>query len=244
MHHILSAWAGEYKPVMYKFFTGGPVIVISDVEIVETIYTTKNCYFDKHPLVKQLCLCLTGESILFTETTKEWKDARKIISPSLYKGKLEGLTELTKETVKQSVKRFRSLIKDGEGCFDLIQEVNTTLVRVLLVCALGEDVSEEKIDYWRGCRKTQVSVAYSLRETFHQLIDRMTSVHVFFFPFMANTFLTPSERNLKANAKALRKLIGDIVDRRRSVLANDPSQKNKGDFLTILLTEPFFMNNQ
>ena len=61
---------------------------------------------------------------------------------------------------------------------------------------------------------------------------------------MANTFLTPHERNLKANAKALRKLIGDIVDRRRSVLANDPSQKNKGDFLTILLTEPFFMNNQ
>ena len=79
---------------------------------------------------------------MFTETTKEWKDARKIISPSLYKGKLEGLTELTKETVKQSVKRFRSLIKDGEGRFDLIQEVNTTLVRVLLVCALGEDVSE------------------------------------------------------------------------------------------------------
>ena len=52
MHHILSAWAGEYKPVMYKFFTGGPVIVISDPEIVEAMYTTKNSYFDKHPLVK------------------------------------------------------------------------------------------------------------------------------------------------------------------------------------------------
>ena len=147
MHYILDTWGGGYKPVLYTFFTGGPVIVISDPEIVEAMYTTKNCYFDKHPLIKQLSFCLTGESILFAETTKEWKEARKTISPSLYKGKLEGLTELAKDTVKCSLSHIRSLIKDGEGRFDLIQEINTTMIRVLLVCALGEDVSEEKIDY-------------------------------------------------------------------------------------------------
>ena len=72
----------------------------------------------------------------------------------------------------------------------------------------------------------------------------MTSAHVFFFPFLANVYLTPSERNLKANALALRKLISDVVDKRKSVLERDPSQKAKGDFLTILLTDPFFMDNK
>jgi hypothetical protein len=37
------------------------------------MYTTKNKYFDKHILVQDLCTCLIGESILFAETTENWK---------------------------------------------------------------------------------------------------------------------------------------------------------------------------
>ena len=71
----------------------------------------------------------------------------------------------------------------------------------------------------------------------------MALPYVFFFPFLANVFLTPHERDIKANAVTLRTLIQNIVTRRRDAIAKDPSLKEKGDFLTILLTEPFFMND-
>ena len=60
---------------------------------------------------------------------------------------------------------------------------------------------------------------------------------------MANVYITPGERAVKANAGFLRELIGQIVERRRVAIEKDPSLKQAGDFLTLQLTEPFFMNN-
>ena len=71
----------------------------------------------------------------------------------------------------------------------------------------------------------------------------MAHIHVFFFPFMANVYLTPAERAMKANAGFIRELISQIIDRRRAAIEKDPKLKEAGDFLTILLTEPFFMND-
>ena len=60
---------------------------------------------------------------------------------------------------------------------------------------------------------------------------------------MADVYLTPAERRIKANAGFLRNLISQIIDRRREAMKKDPSLKEAADFLTILLTEPFFMND-
>ena len=71
----------------------------------------------------------------------------------------------------------------------------------------------------------------------------MSRPHVFFFPILASVFLTPAERALQANAGFLREFVGEIVERRRNAMMKDPSLKESGDFLTILLTEPLFMND-
>ena len=88
------------------FITNGAGLTLSDPEVISDLYTSKNKYFDKHPLVKNLSYCLTGESILFAETTQDWKDTRKAISPAFYKGKLERLTEVAKSAVQTTVDRF------------------------------------------------------------------------------------------------------------------------------------------
>lgn len=111
------------------------------------------------------------------------------------------------------------------------------------MCAFGEDVSEMKVKYQKDGKLTQVKLSYALRETLHQLVDRLTHLHVFFFPFLANVFITQSERDTKANAGYLRELIAEIVRGRRAALEADPSLKEAGNFLTILLTEPYFMND-
>ena len=82
-----------------------------------------------------------------------------------------------------------------------------------------------------------------MRETFGALVERMSNPLIFFFPFFANIYITPYERDIRANAIVLRELIGSIVTRRREAIQKDPSLKEAGDFLTILLTEEFFMND-
>ena len=74
----------DYNVTTIFFVTNGAHLTIQDPVVVGELYTSKNKYFDKHPLTKEISRCLTGESILFAETTKDWKDTRKAISPAFY----------------------------------------------------------------------------------------------------------------------------------------------------------------
>ena len=122
---------------------------IHDPKIVEAMYTTKNKYFDKHPLIKDLAFVLTGESILFTKTTENWKTSRKAISPAFYKGKLIQMMDIAKGAMRKTHKRFEALVPEGgKTTIDLITEFTNMTARILLMCALGEDVTEQMIDYW------------------------------------------------------------------------------------------------
>ena len=67
--------------------------------------------------------------------------------------------------------------------------------RILLVCALGIDCAEEPVDFWKSGRCTQKTVSYSLRETFSNLINRMTQPHIVLFPMLARYHITPFERD-------------------------------------------------
>ena len=85
-----------------------------------------------------------------------------------------------------------------------------------------------------------MSVAYSLRVTFSNLINRMVSPHIVFFPFLASYHLTPFERDQAKNARALRTFCGDIIDNRRQEIKKNPEAAKAGDFLTMILTEEHF----
>ena len=133
------------------------------------------------------------------------------MSPAFYKGKLINLVEIARESVRFSVDQMKSRIRDQKTPkteINLITEFSDIFVRILLMCALGEDVSRQSIDYWVNGKCEKVKVSYSLRETFGALIDRMANPHIFFFPFFANIYITPYERDIKANALALRELMG------------------------------------
>ena len=161
------------------FVTNGAGLAIADVKVVEAMYTTKNKYFDKHPLIKDLSMCLTGESILFAETSDDWRKSRKAISPAFYKGKLESLVEIAKQAVSSTLNRFKNLSKAGpKSKVDIMEEIALMTTRILLVCALGVDCSEDPIDFWEGGKKDTKSVAYSLRHTFSNLVNRISSPHI------------------------------------------------------------------
>lgn len=91
------------------------------------------------------------------------------MSPAFYKGKLETLTEIAKSAVRTTVERFESLSsKNGE--VDIMQEVNTMTTRILLVCAFGVDIADQKVDFWINGRLEKRTVGFSLLATFNDLV--------------------------------------------------------------------------
>ena len=113
MKHAFDLMLSEGATTGVAFFTNGAGMGIADVKVVEAMYTTKNKYFDKHPLIKDLSHVLTGDSILFVETSDDWRKSRKAISPAFYKGKLEDLVEIAKKAVAKTVKKFEDTAKLG-----------------------------------------------------------------------------------------------------------------------------------
>jgi len=45
-------------------------IGICDPKVVEDLYNSKNIYFDKHPIIKNITKTFLGSSILFDHTSK------------------------------------------------------------------------------------------------------------------------------------------------------------------------------
>ena len=85
------------------FFNTSAAVNTFDPKVVESMYTTKNKYFDKHPLIRDLSFELTGDSILFAETNQKWRESRKALTPAFFKGKLISMMEIAKEAMRKTV---------------------------------------------------------------------------------------------------------------------------------------------
>ena len=188
MEHPFTVLLKEHCPMTPCTFVMGSCdemgFIICDVNVVEAMYTTKNKYFDKHDMVYQMTYPLLGDSILLSPTTTEWKTSRKALAPSFYKGKLVQMIELAKVSMRHTLKAFKKLASAGpQTSVDIVSLTSMMTSRILLMCALGEDVSERQLDYWKGGKLEKQSVAFILRQTFAGLIKRMTYPHVFFIGF-------------------------------------------------------------
>jgi cytochrome P450 len=137
---------------------------------------------------------LLGNSILFADTNPEWKKRRVAFAPAFYKGKLIKLFDIAKECVRTTVKRWRT-IEGGKPRtrFDFMEEMQMMSGRILLSCALGEDITEK--------------INWVLLQTFGDCLHRMASPHTLMFPFLRYWYILPSERDNLANCLEIRKAI-------------------------------------
>lgn len=63
----------KFNKTSVVFAGSQPLVVLHDVKALEQLYTTHNKHFDKHPSVQMITLPLTGKSILFDETSTNWR---------------------------------------------------------------------------------------------------------------------------------------------------------------------------
>lgn len=159
----------DMKIMNAGFFVGhNPYLLIGDPMAVQELYTTHNKIFDKHPIIKDLTMSLTGKSILFAETDDVWRKRRTALGPAFYKGKLIEMIELAKDCMKGTLDRWIKKCEENGGTakVDLINEVSLMFTRIILKCAIGESLDDVEVDYWVDGVNLRKDVPYSLRNTF------------------------------------------------------------------------------
>jgi len=85
------------KDIVLTFYGYEPTLWFSDKELVNDLYMTKNKYFDKHPLIRNLAEPLLGDSILLQQNNEFWNAKRKTIASSMYKDKIVLYLEMAKD---------------------------------------------------------------------------------------------------------------------------------------------------
>ena len=181
---------------------------------------------------------LIGNSILLAENGENWRARRNAITPAFYRGKLSKMIDLAKEAMEGSLQKWLNLTAQGQTEIDLINEVSLIYMRVLLKTAIGESLEDVKVDYWEDGKVRQMELPFALRETYSNLLERVSLPHVVLFPQLAKHFILPSERDSVKNCIAIRALFFKMIKQRRAL---DPKiAEKKGDLLSILLTNDLF----
>lgn len=172
--HMIDEYFGGSSFVGTILFFGAhnPALVLCDPKVLEDLYTTKNIYFSKHPIVRELTKFLTGNSILFDETSENLKQRRKAMSPAFYKGKLQEMVKLATGVVQKFCKELDVRVSKDTIRVDIVEEIARFSNKVLLTCVLGEDIGDTMMDYWIEGKLVKKDVSFALRDTFGKMIER------------------------------------------------------------------------
>jgi hypothetical protein len=111
------------------------------------------------------------------------------------------MMDIAREAMRKSHRRFETLLKGkGKVTIDLVTEFNNMTARILLMCALGEDITEQLVWYYSGGMKEKMMLADAMRLTFSNLINRMMWPKLILFPFLAKYFIFKEESEYWQNA--------------------------------------------
>jgi len=218
---LYKRYCGEYAPVMMLFFCHKVTLWISDWKIVEDIYYKHNKVFSKAQQTVDTVYPFMGRTIIFAESTNNWRERRKAIAPAFYKGKLEHMIDTVRGCLVESIERIESLPKtEGKGTrINLMSELSRIQVKILLKCAIGEDLSDHVADFvMENGTVEKKDIPYILRQTFGQFMDRYFEPHLALFPELNRYLISNKERTAGKNAQMLRNLFRDIIGRRRELI--------------------------
>ncbi len=149
-----------------------PNLFIRDPELLNELYITKNKYFDKYDLIRNLFYPLMGDSILLSDSSEVWGKKRKTLSTAFYKEKLLMMCEIVKQCMHEKVEDLKARFSRPGKDMNLMQEISKMFIKIIMMCAFGEDLSEQMLDYSENGVKTKKTVAFVLRETFHNSLRR------------------------------------------------------------------------
>lgn len=76
------------------------------------------------------------------------------------------MVEISKESVRQTIKHLNEKFTDGPLEVDMIFEVSKMMTSLLLCCVLGQDESSTQLDYYENGRLIKKDLSFMLRTCF------------------------------------------------------------------------------
>ncbi len=189
--HMIEEDFGSKIPKIYGIFNSfEPTLYIKDPDMLNEISTTKNKYFDKHPALKNIFAPLIKNSIIFDESNQLWATKRKTLSAAFYKEKLLKMIVLIKRELKKSLDMWKEKYVDTGKEMNIVQEMSDIFARIILSCAFGEDISEEKIMIETNGKIEYQPLSTAFRNVFQALLYRWVSLQIVLFPESHEYYLT------------------------------------------------------
>lgn len=106
------------------------------------------------------------------------------------------------------------------------------------------DLGECEMPYKINGKIEMKKYGYALKDLLAVLPVRVLSMRFFLFPFLLNYFIFPKEREMLHNINNLRQKIKDIItEKKRRVIEDESAELQKGDLMTILISDEVFEND-
>lgn len=147
--------------------------------------------------------------------------------------------------MNKTLERFDQLTRvTGVARVDLIAEIRLLHTNLFLAIIIGEDIGMMEVEFFKYGVRKQVPIGYALIQLFEDLLMRMISLHVVFFPCLANKpWFTPYERECNRNATTIRNLIRSLLRERKSSMSSG-KWTSQADLLSIMLSNDYFADNE
>jgi cytochrome P450 len=102
-----------------------PILVISDPDIIEELYVTKNKFFDKNIRLENQFKCLFGAGTVFSKSNELQAEKRKHLSVAFYRERMVKMLNMLTSMTESKVKQWTSDYADQEGKeLNLIREIS------------------------------------------------------------------------------------------------------------------------
>ena len=76
------------------------------------------------------------------------------------------MIELVKEVMTQTVEEWNKKFIESKEKFNLVEEISMIHTKILLYCALGENITDVELPYYNKGKKEKLKLSFFAREVF------------------------------------------------------------------------------
>ncbi|CDW85044.1 cytochrome p450 [Stylonychia lemnae] len=243
---LLEYWEGcfgtKLPPLFCDCRTTTQTIVFNDPKLVEEIYTTKSKFMDKHQKFQQILDDMIGKSLGVEKSTQEWADKRKHLTKAFYKDKILVIIKKSIAMTLEKIQTWKEKLKEKDSDQHIIilnKEIQELLDEVVNVSIFGQDNERVTIPYFLNGKFTQMVPGQFARTLLNDILKKLQHPLRASFEIFDKIPLNKQERDTRKNCIKFREHVQTMIDSRRKQM-NEPSYIPQTDFLTMILSNPYF----
>ena len=221
-----------------------PSLVINDPSLAQDLYVTRSKYFDKHVRSKDVFYELFGESILFDRSSEIWAQKRKHLSVAFYKDKMTQMLKSIITITTDHTQKWKTQFADKDIEMSISDNVKHLVMECIETCVFGKENANETFEITENGVSHKITPSMYLRKAFSQCFSRTYARPRLIFPDLLKYYgMTNYDKNLRKNIGSFKGYIRSLIQKRKKEMEKAGWQ-SKGDFLSILLQDELFKDNE